>query len=223
MGDGAEGRQRIGWHPAKRRLQAEDAGKTRRNADRTAAIGAERQWRVTGSGRRRRPAGGAAGCLADIPRVAGDAGQRRIGNALPAEFRRRGAPQEHRTAFAQTRDAWCILIPGLVGADGFGAAQGGPALDQQQVLDQRRNAIDGALRLTLKPALFAQPRGVKGLRPADFHHGVEGRLMALDLGEAGLHHIDGRKLLFGIALDELRGGFPVEIAHGPGLRENDEP
>ena len=179
MGDGAEGRQRIGGDAAKRRLQAEDAAEAGRNADRAAAVSAEGQRRIA---RRRcggRAARRAARGLGHVPWIAGDAGQGRVGDALPAEFRRGGAPQEHRAAFAQAGDAWRILVPGLIRGYGFGAAQGRPAAHQQQILDESGHAIDRALRFALQPAPFAGPGRVHGFGLADFHHGVERRLVAV--------------------------------------------
>ena len=57
------------------------------------------------------------GVRGEVPGVAGDAGQRAVGHRLPAELRRGGLADQHRTLLAQARGRRRVLVPGLVARD----------------------------------------------------------------------------------------------------------
>src|SRR5262245_66551064 len=99
------------WHAAEALLDAEDAGERRGNADGAAAIGADMERAHARCRGNRRAAAAAAGRHLRIPRIAGDAGQRRIGDAFPAALRRRGLAHEHRAALPPPRHPPRPLLP----------------------------------------------------------------------------------------------------------------
>jgi hypothetical protein len=82
--------------------------------------------------------------VVQVPGVAGDAGGGRIGLALATELGRGGFAEQHGTGLAQAGGGWGVHIPGLVRVDGAAAAQGGPTLGQDQVLDGGGHPIQSA-------------------------------------------------------------------------------
>ena len=62
-----------------------------------------------------------------VPRVAGDAGERAVGDALPAELGRGGLADHHGVVLAQPGDRGRVDVPRLVRVDGVRAAQRRPA------------------------------------------------------------------------------------------------
>ena len=153
------------------RLDAEHAGERRRDADRAAAVGADRDRAHAGGHRGRRAAAGPAGGLRDVPGVSGDAGERAVGHALPAELGGGGLADQHRVVLAQPRDRGRVDVPGLFAVDRVRAAQRRPALAEQDVLDRHRHAVEQPVRLAALPALArtrrrrrASGRGRRGSR-----------------------------------------------------------
>src|SRR5262249_37315374 len=86
MGDIAKGRGWVDRYGAEGRFNAGDAAERGRDADRAAGIGADRERTNAGRQRRGAAATAAAGTALEVPRVAADAGERRVGDRLPAEF-----------------------------------------------------------------------------------------------------------------------------------------
>ncbi len=96
MRDVAKRRGRVDRDPAKGRLMPENAAERGRDADRAAGIGAHREGADAGEHRRGAAAAGPARTALQVPRVAGDAGERRVGGRLPAEFGGRGLAEKDR-------------------------------------------------------------------------------------------------------------------------------
>ena len=111
MGDIAERRWRIDRHPAEGRLQPDNAAEGGRDADRAAGIGADRERADAGQHGDGAAAAAAAGRAFEVPRVAGDPAQRRVGHRLPAEFGCRRLAEEYRALAAQPRRDRRILVP----------------------------------------------------------------------------------------------------------------
>ena len=89
-----------------RGLQADGAGEGGRDADRAARVAAHGQAHHAGGHGRRAAAAAAAGRERRVPRIAGDAEGRTVGDAFPVEFRRGSCPaarRRHRPAAARTR------------------------------------------------------------------------------------------------------------------------
>src|SRR5438309_128300 len=79
-----------------------------------AAVGADGEGADAGGERRRRAGAAAAGGAGEVPGIAGDAGERRIAERLPAVFRRRRLAEQHGAVLAQPRHRRGILVPRLV-------------------------------------------------------------------------------------------------------------
>ena len=137
----AERRQRIGGDAPEARLQSISVREAGRDADGAAAIGAQRQRAETRGERGGGTAGRSARRLGLVPRIARDAGERRIRAALPAIFRRGGFADQDRARFFQPRDRRRIFIPRAFGIDAVRTAPRGPTLGQQQILHRHRHAI----------------------------------------------------------------------------------
>ena len=74
----------------------------------------------------------------EVPRVARDAGQRAVGDALPAELGRRRLAEQHGAVRAQRGDGGRVVVPRAGGIDRARAAQRRPAAGEEDVLDRRR-------------------------------------------------------------------------------------
>ena len=194
VGDRAERAQRPGRHPAEGGLEAEDAGEARRDPDRAAAVGAEVQGAHAERAGGRGAAARAAGRPAGVPGIAGDPGERAVGDRLPAELRRGGLADQHRTLLAQARRGRGVLVPGLLARDREAAAQGRPAPGQDQILDRDRDAVDQAARFAPLPARFRSPRRLQRLVGIDQAERVDRRIEALDPVEHGAGGLDRRQL-----------------------------
>ena len=133
----AERARRVQRDPAVRRLEREDAAERRRDAHRAAAVGAQRERRHPERHGGRAPAARAAGGPRGVPRVAGDPGERRVRDALPAQLRRRGLADEHARRARAPGPPTARRRPRGAGVDGERAAQCRPAAGEQQVLDRR--------------------------------------------------------------------------------------
>ena len=204
MGDRIEGRGRIGRHPAIGRLQPVDAGKTCRNPDRPAAVGADMQ-RTHAAGRRdgsaaARPAGSAF----QVPGIARDAGQLGIGHTLPAEFRGRGLAQQHRAMGLEPRHRRCVLGPILIAGDQGRAAQRRPALGQDEILDRGRHTIDQTLRPAGVPAGLRCAGGGQRTVLVEKAEGIDLVVQRMDRCIGCLGRFDRRQGLATIGGDELR-------------------
>ena len=206
MGDIAEGARRIGRHTAIGRLDPDNAGESRRDADRAAAVGADMQRAHAERRRRRRAAARSARRLRQIPGIAGDARARAVGHALPAEFRRRRFAQQHGAVLEKPRHAWGVFLPGLIGRDGERAAQRRPALRQDEILDRARHAVDQSARFAAHPARLRSPRRLDGARLIDEAECIYGGVVLLDALERGAHGLDRRQRLGGVMGEKLARG-----------------
>src|SRR4051812_26312477 len=104
MRQDAERRSGVRGDAAKTRLDAEHPGERRRNADRPRTIGPDMQMTEVEQGGGGRAAGRAARRAAELPRIACDAGERRMAGADPAEFRQRGLAENYGAGLAQAGD-----------------------------------------------------------------------------------------------------------------------
>src|SRR6185312_2489191 len=156
--DEAEDARRVMGHAAEARLEPGQAAKRAGDADRAAAIRAERQ-RTDAGGERGGGAGARpAGRVGKAPGFAGDAGERTVAQRLPAEFRHGRLAEQHGAMLAQPRHRRTILAPVLIAADERRAAQGRPALRKKKILDGYRYAVEQAPGLAPCPAGFGRPR-----------------------------------------------------------------
>ena len=194
MGDRAEGRKRPGRHASETGFDPEGTGETRRDADRTAAIGAERQRTEARGECGRGAAGRPARRLVQVPWIARDTGKRRIRRPLPAEFRRRGLADQDRPRFpaaalrparrhATDRRRRSVSEPRRVGqplvsrrsftATGTPSSgdKGSPAI--QRASDSSAICIVAAASITQKALTFASKR--------------------FDAAETGLRHLERRE------------------------------
>src|SRR6202043_2608943 len=116
------------------RLDAEHAGEGGRDANRARPVGAEVEMAEIEQRRGRGPAGGAAGGAVELPRIAGEAGERAVTGPDPAELGQGGLAENDRAVLAQARDRRRIGGAGRRIA-GARAAPGRPALGPDVVLD----------------------------------------------------------------------------------------
>ena len=101
------------------------------------------------------PADEAPALVAVLPRIVRDAGQRRVADAGPAEFRRRGLAEDDRALVAQARHDGRVL-GGLIAGEDVAAHLRRHVLGDRQVLDGDGNAVQPAD--TLVPASAPLPR-----------------------------------------------------------------
>ena len=85
----------------------------------------------------------------------------------------------------------------------LGAAQGRPALGDQQVLHGRRHAIHQAPRFATLPALFGLPRRRQRARFIDEAIDVELLVVPADLRQRRLGGLDRRELLLLVGLEQI--------------------
>ena len=209
--DGAERRERPGRHAAESGLDAEQARERAGDADRAAAVGAYGERAHAGGNGGRASARRAPRCLGGVPRVARNPGQGIVANAFPAEFGRRGLAEEDCAVLAQARYHGSIVIPGAVAVGRFRAAQRGPALGVEQVLDRGRHAVDEAFGLAFHPARFGLPRGLQRERRIEVAEGVEYRVQRFDALQHRLRGFDGREALRAIEREEFGCGKGARV------------
>ena len=104
------------------RLEAEQAAAAGGDADRAAAVGAERAADQAGGDRGRRAAARAARRAVEVPRVAGRAERRRLGERRDLELGDVGLADDHRAGGAQPPHDLGVLARGL--AERVGAVRG---------------------------------------------------------------------------------------------------
>src|SRR5699024_2351883 len=134
-------------------LEAYDAAERGGDADTTTTIGSYRACAHPGGHGRTGTARGTTWGQRGVVGVAGDAGQRTVGDRLPCDFRRGGLAHEHHAVLAQPSCHGRILLPGLVRPDRFGATQSRPAPGEEHVLDRDRHAVEQAFAVPRMPAL----------------------------------------------------------------------
>src|SRR6185312_4233293 len=205
-------RRREQRHAALRRLQPEQAGEGARDADRARAVGADREAAHADRFGRHAAARRAARGAAELPRIVGGAEQPRIGDALPAIFRRGRLAEQHGARLAQALRHRRVDGPRavLVGREAAHARR--LALGQHQVLDGDRHAVEIAEPLAaLLPALLRGPRGTQRAVGIEMLEGVELGIEGLDAGDRRLRRLDRRGLARLVELGELPGGHQGEI------------
>ena len=180
MRDRAEGAERKSRHHAERRFDSKDAADAGRNSDRTAAIGPDVQASQPQSSGNGGSAARSAWCHCKIPRITGDTGQRRVADALPAEFRRGGLADQDGARFSERRRSGSVDVPRLPPLGRQRSAQGWPAAGQDDVLDVAGTPSTGPERLTAKPARLRLPRGRKRTLPIDQTEGVVALVQQID-------------------------------------------
>src|SRR5436305_13531834 len=114
----------MGGHPAKTRLQTENAAEGARDADRACTVAADMQRPQPGGTGRSRAGTAAAWSTREVPRVAGGSGQRAIAQRFPAEFRGCRLADYYRAGLAQPGRRRRILRPVLIRLDQARAAPG---------------------------------------------------------------------------------------------------
>ena len=205
-----KGRQGVSRHAAKAGLQAHIAAKSGWDAHTASAIGAHGQRPQASGHRRRRTTRGAPRCVVQIPGVAADACEQRIGFAFATKFGGGGFAQQHGTGFAQTRSDGRIHLPGLIGVDGLAAAQRGPAAREDQVFDGHRHAVQSRHRCAIAsvglPAQLALPRTGHGRLFVHQAKRIEQRVELLDALQHRLRGLHGRSLTTAVKRQQLRGG-----------------
>ena len=139
--------QRIGvaGHAAARRLEAEQAGAARGNAQRSPTVVAVGHGNDSRRRGRRRTAARSARCPAEIPRVAAGAEQKRFGIGRVAELGRIGLAEDVEAGRLVAADQFAVAHRLVVaqGAAAHGHARAGDAW--AEVFDQERHAGEGAL------------------------------------------------------------------------------
>ena len=174
-----------------RGLQADGAGEGGRDADRAARVAAHGQAHHAG-GHGRRAAAAAAGRERRVPRIAGDAEGRTVGDAFPVEFRGAGLAQQHGAGIGQP------LHEHGMGRRRFGrrerrTAPRGPAAHGGEFLDGHRHAVQRSERRALAPAFLGFSRA--GQRAgAVQREGVDDRIGAFGVLQRAARHVHGRDL-----------------------------
>ena len=204
------GERRVGGvlgDAAVARLQSDEAGMGRGDADRAAAVIAVVERIDPGRGQRRGAARRAAGRVLQVPWIARGALQGRIGQGLPAELGGRRLAEEDKAGGLEAVDDGRVLDGSrLVG--GMRAVAGRPSLDRRRVLDRGRHAVERRQGLALQPARL---RGL-GRRPGavavDKDKSIERRLQFRCTLYHRVDNIDGGKDLAGIKCCEFRCGNP---------------
>ena len=217
MGQDAERRGRVGGDAAEARLDAEHAGEGGRNADRAGAVGADMQVPEIEQRGGGRAAGGAAGRAVELPRVARDAGERRVAHADPAELGQRGLAEDDGAALAQPRDRRRIVLHRRRVA-GERAAARGKALEPDIVLHGRAEAVREADRLALLPARLGGLRGFERAVAVHDDERVDRRLEPVDAVELVARDLDRRQLAAAIEAEQFGGGQRFDVGHGVFLR-----
>ena len=130
---------RTQWRAGAGRFQPDEPATRRRNTDRTAAVGGvgDRDYAGghDGSGAAARTPGG----LLQIPRVAADAEQHRLGGDVQPELRRAGATEQQQAGRAVAGDQFGVVVRHEIGEQPA-TGRTPQAFLVRDVLDQKRNA-----------------------------------------------------------------------------------
>ena len=130
--------------------------------------------------------------MVGIPRVAGGAVPRRVGDALPRVLRRRRLAEDDGARLPQPRDARRVLVPRARRVDQRAAAQRRPAAGPQGVLDRGRDAVAGTERLSGVPARLRLLGGRERALAIHQHEGVHPVVVGVDRVQRGLGGLDRR-------------------------------
>ena len=189
------------------RLQPDEAGMGCGDADRAASVIAVVERIDPGGCERRGAARRTAGRVLQVPRVAGGALQRRIGQGLPTELGGRRLAEEDESGSLEAVDDGGILGGGsLVG--GVRAVAGRPSFYRRRVLDRGRHAVECRQRLALEPPRLRGFRCRPGAIGVHKDERIEGRLQLRCTLYRGLDHINWGKDFSGIKCCEFRCGNP---------------
>ncbi len=143
VGERRRGGHRMHGNASELRLDADEAGERRGNADRASAIRAERNRRHPRRDACRRATARSTRRLAWIPGVAGDAGQRRIADGLAAELARRRLADDAGPRAAQALDGRSVDLGNVVG-EGARAERELHVLDGHEVLHRNGQPMQDA-------------------------------------------------------------------------------
>jgi hypothetical protein len=158
-----------------------------------------------------------AGSHRRIPGIAGNAGERTVGNAFVAQFRCCRLAQQNGPVLPQTGRGRSILFPWLIGRNDLAAAQRRPALRQDEILDGGGHAIHQAKRFTLDPALLAGARRLKRRLAIDQDEGVQIRVQSADAVETCLGDFNRRQASAAVKAEKFRGGDKSWISFHSGV------
>ena len=220
MGERSGIRHRIDGHHAAGRLQAEDAAEAPRDANRAAAIRPDRQRRQAGRHRGGRAAAGAARRFGRIPGIPADPGERRVGGALPPEFRRRRLAHHDPAGSLQSLDDGGVLGRNVVREDARPEPRPDPS-GNHEVFDRERHAVQRAEPVSAQDGGLGRSR----LRPGGIRrHGAEGVESRIEVGDSiedGFDRLDRGHLLVPDQVGQIGGGHEGEFvgAHAVLLAE----
>src|SRR5829696_697696 len=178
----------ILWHKAKRLLEAKDAAKRGRNADRAGAIAPLRQRTETGGDRRRRPATRSTGCLCQVPRIERGTKHAVPRVALPAKFRGVGLPQHDDSGRVQTLGDRGIFFRYPGGVDQR-ATRGADAARRCQILDRGRYARQRR-RVSVSVGPLRRARLLQRQLGGDDRERIERWIEVLDAVQNGVRDLD---------------------------------
>jgi len=177
----------------------------RRHADGAGAVAALVQRSEPGGGGGSRPGRGCAGVEAELPGVVGDAGQRRMRHAGPAEFRRRGLTEDDGALVLQAGDDGGVL--GWLGVlEDQAALLGGHVLGVREVFDGDRYAVQAADTVAGHQFGLRRAGGVHRLVRREIRERVDLGVVGLDPPQQRPHVFDGGQLLSADQFRERRGG-----------------
>ena len=176
---------RRGRDPAALGLEAEEPAAGGGDADRAGAVGAERGARHPGGDGGRAAAARAAARTVRVPRVAGDAEGRRLGERGRHQLRHVGLAEDHGAGLSQARDD--LGVGGLWLRIGVAAVRGDLTLDVDVVLDRDGDAVQ---REALTAAIGGVGLGERFLGEDDPER-VEQRVQPGDPGEEELRELAG--------------------------------
>ena len=181
--DGGLEADRVRHEPG-RGLEPDDPGMRRRTPGRAAPIGAERERPEAGGDSARRPAGGAARCAFEVPRVARRPEQPVRGDTLAGEFGAVGQAKEHAARAAQPLDSERVGGGHEVREQGRALAYDA-TLNPDVVLDGEGDPEQGR-RVAAPQALVRALRLGAHRIGIEADDGVQERVRGLDRGDGGL-------------------------------------
>ncbi len=201
-------------------LRPDDAAAGGGNADRAAAIGAERERPHAGRDRHRRAAAEPPQVWAWLSGIERPAEERAFGEGLVAELRRgRLADQDRRRRPGRARPRPHRRVGHGIGEERR-ALRGRDALGIGQVLDRERDAVQRAQRLAGHQLRLGDLGFGAGAFGADRHEGVQFGLL-LDAGERRFDRLDGRDGPGPDRGSEIDGGEIGDGGHG--MSSSDHP
>jgi hypothetical protein len=138
----SEGTWRIDWNASTRCLQRHEPTESSGNANRSGNIGSDRCVTDAGGQGCGRTAARASWRPFRVPGISGDARQRGIGHAFPAEFRRGRLAKDNGSLLSHACHCRRIFGPSLVRVDKLRSRQRRPPFCEDRILDSNRHAIE---------------------------------------------------------------------------------